>query len=124
MRPKYHLEIIERYEGVAQSRNLENISLTSPRKMSIIGDASGKSSVIRRKSVAKGPVPRPSTKGNQKGFLAATMGILGATMGAQWEIEKMFDQCSQEFFIALENELGKALFRPASDQISSTSSPS
>ena len=122
MRPKYHLEIIERYEGVAQSRNLENISLTSPRKMSIIGDASGKSSVIRRKSVAKGPVPRPSTKGNQKGFLGATMGeLIIAQMGG---IEKMFDHCSQEFFIALEDELGKALFRPASDQIPSTSSPS
>ena len=119
---KYHLEIIERYEGVAQTRNLENTSLTSPRKMSIIGDAPGKSSVIRRKSVAKGPVPRTTTKGNQKGFLGATMGeFIIAQMGG---IEKMFDQCSQEFFIALEDELGKALFRPASDHISSTSSPS
>ena len=118
----YHLEIIERYEGVAQTRNLENTSLTSPRKMSIIGETPGKSSVIRRKSVAKGPVPRTSTKGNQKGFLGATMGeFIVAQMGG---IEKMFDQCSQEFFIALEDELGKALFRPASDQIPSMSPPS
>ena len=92
---KYDSEIIERYEGIAQIRNLENTSLTSPRKTSIIGHGPGRSTVTRRKSVAKGL---------QMEFIVSQMPDQG--------IRKMFDQCSEEFFIALEDELGEALFCP------------
>ena len=88
----YDSEIIERYEGIAQIRNIENTSSTSPRKTSIIGHGPGRSNVIRRKSVAKG----------------LQMELMVSVLG----IQKMFDQCSEEFFIALEDELGEALFYP------------
>jgi len=97
---KYDSEIIERYEGIAQIRNLENTSLTSPRKTSIIGHGPGRSTVTRRKSVAKGL---------QMEFIVSQMTDQG--------IRKMFDQCSEEFFIALEDELGEALFCPTGGQI-------
>ena len=92
---KYDSEIIERYEGISQIRNLENTSKTSSRKTSIIGHGPGRSNVVRRKSVAKGL---------QMESIVSQMTDKG--------IRKMFDECSEEFFMALEDELGGALFCP------------
>ena len=92
---KYDSEIIERYEGISQIRNLENTSKTSSRKTSIIGHGPGRSNVVRRKSVAKGL---------QMESIVSQMTDKG--------IRKMFDECSEEFFMALEDELGEALFCP------------
>ena len=88
---KYILEIIERYEGVAQVRNLDNTSLTALRRSSVVGDGLPGLS-HRRKSVAKG-------LGTE--FIMSQMSDRG--------IRKVFDQCSDEFFIAVEEELGKTL---------------
>ena len=82
-----YLEIIERYEGVAQVRNLDNTSLTAPRRSSMIGELPGLSH--RRKTV---------TKGLGTEFIMSQMSDKG--------IRKVFDQCSDAFFIAVEEELG------------------
>ena len=89
---KYNLEIIERYEGVAQMRNLDNTSLTASRKLSRIGDGSHGLS-HRRKSSARG-------LGTE--FIMSQMSDKG--------IRNLFDQCSDAFFIAVEEELGWSNF--------------
>ena len=96
MRPKYHSEIIERYEGVAQGRNLENTKLTSARKTSIIpGGAPPLRPTVKKKKTESKGVP-----------LESIINIIYANMSDEG-IRKMFDQCSDDFFIAVEDELGE-----------------
>ena len=79
---------MERYEGVAQVRNLDNTSLTAPRRSSRMSEGLPGLS-HRRKTV---------TKGLGTEFIMSQMSDKG--------IQKVFDQCSDAFFIAVEEELG------------------
>ena len=82
-------EIIERYEGVAQARNIARPTAVKSR-ISTMGDGSFKiNSVKRRKSVAKGI-------GFE--FMMTQMSDQG--------VQRMFDACSDDFFVALGEELG------------------
>lgn len=92
---KTYSDIIERYEGVAHVRNFENSTSVVSRKSSPIGEV--QCQLKKRKSVLKSV-----GKSLQMEFILNQMTDRG--------VQKMFDQCSQEFFIAVEEELGLKLF--------------
>ena len=84
--------IIERYEGVTRMRNLDGKS-TEGEDENL--EKNNRANMFRQKSVIKGL---------QMEFILNRMTDQG--------IIRMFDQCSEEFFVALKEELGMCFHQP------------